>query len=231
MADISKITLPDNGGTYDIKDAVARSTKQDKLVSGTTIKTFNGESILTTGDIPYLLWEVEQQIDRSWDYEFNDIDLDGTNYFTIPEVVPRSSANIFKPYKIEASITGLSTAKLTGYIIGLGGNRDMDNTRAGEVGVICGTRRPGKILLANGTRYGKTEMCDFTVSDTIDMVIERGTNGLEHATVTINGASYETSVTSATTQDYPLSIGCGGDGSGSYIAKFHLNYFRFKWLA
>ncbi len=67
MADISKITLPDNS-QYNIKDADARTNKQDKItangilvgdgtgtisaaVSGTDIKTINNESILGSGNI------------------------------------------------------------------------------------------------------------------------------------------------------------------------------------
>ena len=50
--ELSKIKL--KGSVYDIKDTTAReglSNKQDKLVSGTNIKTINGESILGSGDI------------------------------------------------------------------------------------------------------------------------------------------------------------------------------------
>lgn len=53
MADLSKIIIPD-GTEYDIKDATARSdiaSKQDTLVSGTNIKTVNGNSLLGSGDI------------------------------------------------------------------------------------------------------------------------------------------------------------------------------------
>ena len=53
MADISKITLPNNA-EYDLKDATARSglaNKQDTLVSGTNIKTINNESLLGSGNI------------------------------------------------------------------------------------------------------------------------------------------------------------------------------------
>ena len=52
MADIKEISV---GGTvYDIKDATARSGlagKQDTLVSGTSIKTINNESLLGSGNI------------------------------------------------------------------------------------------------------------------------------------------------------------------------------------
>lgn len=37
--------------TYEIYDEVARTTKQDTLVSGTNIKTINGESLLGSGDV------------------------------------------------------------------------------------------------------------------------------------------------------------------------------------
>lgn len=53
MADISSIQIP-NGDSYDIKDSTARSGlagKQDTLVSGTNIKTVNGNSLLGSGDI------------------------------------------------------------------------------------------------------------------------------------------------------------------------------------
>lgn len=53
MADLSKIIIPD-GTEFDIKDATARTdiaSKQDTLVSGTNIKTINGNSILGSGDI------------------------------------------------------------------------------------------------------------------------------------------------------------------------------------
>lgn len=53
MADISKITLPNNS-SYDIKDAVARSSlsaKQDALVSGTNIKTLQATSLLGSGNL------------------------------------------------------------------------------------------------------------------------------------------------------------------------------------
>ncbi len=53
MADISKITLPNNS-EYDLKDATARSelsNKQATLVSGTNIKTINNESILGSGNL------------------------------------------------------------------------------------------------------------------------------------------------------------------------------------
>ena len=53
MADISSIQVP-NGDSYDIKDSTARSGlagKQDTLVSGTNIKTVNGNSLLGSGDI------------------------------------------------------------------------------------------------------------------------------------------------------------------------------------
>ena len=52
MANISKINL--NNTTYDLKDAQARidlTNKQDTLVSGTNIKTINGESLLGSGDV------------------------------------------------------------------------------------------------------------------------------------------------------------------------------------
>lgn len=56
MADISQITLPNNS-VYDIKDSTARSDlegKQNVLVSGTNIKTINGNSILGSGNIPVI---------------------------------------------------------------------------------------------------------------------------------------------------------------------------------
>ena len=46
MADVSKIKLPD-GNTYDVKD----TTKQPLLVSGTNIKTINGQSVLGSGNL------------------------------------------------------------------------------------------------------------------------------------------------------------------------------------
>ena len=52
MANVSKITV--NGNDYDIKDTEARSglsNKQDTLVSGTNIKTVNGNSLLGSGDL------------------------------------------------------------------------------------------------------------------------------------------------------------------------------------
>ena len=52
MTDISKIS--DGTNTYNIKDATARtelSGKQDTLVSGTNIKTINGNSLLGSGNI------------------------------------------------------------------------------------------------------------------------------------------------------------------------------------
>jgi hypothetical protein len=52
MVDISKIS--DGTNNYDIKDATARaglSSKQDTLVSGTNIKTINGNSLLGSGNI------------------------------------------------------------------------------------------------------------------------------------------------------------------------------------
>lgn len=52
MSDISKINL--NNTVYTLKDAVARESladKQDTLISGTTIKTINNQSILTNGNI------------------------------------------------------------------------------------------------------------------------------------------------------------------------------------
>ena len=53
MADISQFILPNNV-SYNIKDATARSeisNKQDTLVSGTNIKTINGESIVGSGNL------------------------------------------------------------------------------------------------------------------------------------------------------------------------------------
>lgn len=53
MADISAITLPNNG-TYNLKDATARSSlsaKQDALVSGTNIKTLQATSLLGSGNL------------------------------------------------------------------------------------------------------------------------------------------------------------------------------------
>lgn len=53
MADIAAITLP-SGTTYNLKDATARSElsgKQATLVSGTNIKTVNGNSLLGSGDL------------------------------------------------------------------------------------------------------------------------------------------------------------------------------------
>ena len=52
MADVKELNI--NNTTYNIKDAVARSgltNKQDTLVSGTNIKTINGNSILGSGDL------------------------------------------------------------------------------------------------------------------------------------------------------------------------------------
>ena len=52
MTNVSKITV--NGNDYDIKDTEARSglsNKQDTLVSGTNIKTINGNSLLGSGDL------------------------------------------------------------------------------------------------------------------------------------------------------------------------------------
>src|SRR5437870_4768008 len=43
------LATPDKGGTIATTDDVA--TKQDALVSGTNIKTINGESILGSGDL------------------------------------------------------------------------------------------------------------------------------------------------------------------------------------
>lgn len=48
MSDISKIVLPD-GNVYNIKDTV--SGYQERLVSGTNIKTINNQSILGSGNI------------------------------------------------------------------------------------------------------------------------------------------------------------------------------------
>lgn len=53
MADISKIRISNT--TYDLKDATARADiegKQDRLTSGTTIKTINNTSVLGSGNIP-----------------------------------------------------------------------------------------------------------------------------------------------------------------------------------
>ena len=53
MADISKIRISDT--TYDLKDETARTDiegKQDRLISGTTIKTINNTSVLGSGNIP-----------------------------------------------------------------------------------------------------------------------------------------------------------------------------------
>ena len=53
MADISKIRI--SGTTYDLKDETARDDiegKQDRLTSGTTIKTINNTSVLGSGNIP-----------------------------------------------------------------------------------------------------------------------------------------------------------------------------------
>lgn len=52
IGDMEKLTIGNN--TYTIADAQARSGlegKQDTLVSGTNIKTINGESLLGSGDI------------------------------------------------------------------------------------------------------------------------------------------------------------------------------------
>ena len=52
MVNVSKITV--NGNNYDIKDTEARSglsNKQDTLISGTNIKTVNGNSLLGSGDL------------------------------------------------------------------------------------------------------------------------------------------------------------------------------------
>ena len=52
MVDVSKFS--DGTNSYDIKDVIARnglSNKQDTLVSGTNIKTINGNSILGEGNI------------------------------------------------------------------------------------------------------------------------------------------------------------------------------------
>lgn len=53
MADVRQITASD-GTVYDIADVTARNalaSKQDTLVSGTNIKTINGESVLGSGNI------------------------------------------------------------------------------------------------------------------------------------------------------------------------------------
>lgn len=53
MADVKQITASD-GTVYDIADVTARSalaSKQETLVSGTNIKTINGESVLGSGNI------------------------------------------------------------------------------------------------------------------------------------------------------------------------------------
>jgi hypothetical protein len=49
MASISILKV--KGKEYQLKDSVARTTKQDLLVSGTNIKTINGISIMGSGDI------------------------------------------------------------------------------------------------------------------------------------------------------------------------------------
>lgn len=49
MANLDKIKVGEI--TYDIQDSTARNTKQDALVSGSNIKTINGESLLGSGDI------------------------------------------------------------------------------------------------------------------------------------------------------------------------------------
>ena len=73
MADISKIKI--SGTTYDLKDATARTdieSKQDKLTSGTTIKTINDTSVLGSGNIPV--------VQGDYDSTNNKVELEqGTN--------------------------------------------------------------------------------------------------------------------------------------------------------
>jgi len=78
MADISKITLPNNA-EYDLKDATARSglaNKQDTLVSGTNIKTINNESILGSGDISVLTTETDPVFTASPAHDITSTDID-----------------------------------------------------------------------------------------------------------------------------------------------------------
>jgi hypothetical protein len=49
LANISVLRV--KGVSYQLKDSLARKTKQDLLVSGTNIKTINGQSILGSGNI------------------------------------------------------------------------------------------------------------------------------------------------------------------------------------
>lgn len=49
MDALSKLKI--GTSTYEIVDATARSTKQDTLVSGTNIKTINGNSVLGSGNL------------------------------------------------------------------------------------------------------------------------------------------------------------------------------------
>ena len=53
MANVSKIQLP-NGDIYALEDSAAQSalsSKQDKLVSGTNIKTVNSNSLVGSGNV------------------------------------------------------------------------------------------------------------------------------------------------------------------------------------
>lgn len=79
MANISVLKV--KGVTYQIKDSIARQTKQDLLVSGTNIKTINGQSILGSGNII---------IDAT-----NRVPKRLSNLDTLPNNVERSTAYIY----------------------------------------------------------------------------------------------------------------------------------------
>lgn len=61
MPDIENLRIGEN--VYSISDANARLTKQDKLVSGTNIKTIGGASLLGAGDVYF---ELSQPTSAAW---------------------------------------------------------------------------------------------------------------------------------------------------------------------
>ena len=101
------------------------NSKQDTLVSGTNIKTINGESVLGTGDI-----EISSQVDT----EMSDTSENAVQNKVIKQYVDNASSE-FSNWKNGASIVAGQNSNSTGSMcVTIGG--ETENTTA--VGVVIG---------------------------------------------------------------------------------------------
>lgn len=165
MADISKITLPNND-EYNIKDATARSSlanKQDTLVSGTNIKTINNNSILGSGNITIQGSgdSLPSQTGHTGDILATDgtdpywMDVSATTSVSIDTTVTSNSSNLITSGAVYTSVSGkANTSHTHGNITSSGDITATAPTIASGDKLIINDESASKIT--NGPAFGSS---------------------------------------------------------------------------